>query len=139
MPGRRSVVASDEASPTIPTANALPAPDGVRRDVFTGRPEPEATRPMAGFPRHWDFDEVYDSVDRGCGDFIIDLRAVMRELDPGDVLMIASRDAGAPMEIPAWCRLTGNPLLDMAPPFYLVRKRDDAPAPPSTNTPEETT
>ena len=93
---------------------------------------------MAGFPRHWDFDEVYDSVDRGCGDFIIDLRAVMRELEPSEVLMIASRDAGAPVEIPAWCRLTGNPLLDMQPPFYLVRKRDDAPARPSTINPEET-
>lgn len=80
---------------------------------------------MAGYPRHWTFDDVYDSVDRGCGDFIIDLREVMRELDPGTVLMIASRDAGAPIEIPAWCRLTGHTLLDAQPPFYLVRKRED--------------
>lgn len=81
---------------------------------------------MAGYPRHWNFDEVYDSVDRGCGDFIIDLRGVMRELDPGAVLMIASRDAGAPIEIPAWCRLTGHRLLDAQPPFYLVQKREDS-------------
>ena len=80
---------------------------------------------MAGYPRHWDFDEVYDAVDRGCGDFIMDLRAVVRELAPGDVLMIASRDAGAPVEIPAWCRLTGHVLLDAQPPFYLVHKRAD--------------
>lgn len=81
---------------------------------------------MAGYPRHWDFDEVYDAVDRGCGDFIIDLRAEMRALAPGAVLMIASRDAGAPIEIPAWCRLTGHALLEAQPPFYLVRKRAKA-------------
>jgi tRNA 2-thiouridine synthesizing protein A len=79
---------------------------------------------VAGFPRHWDFDEVYDSFDRGCGDFIIDLKAVMADLAAGAVVMIASRDAGAPVEIPAWCRLTGHRLLDAQPPFFLVRKRD---------------
>ena len=80
---------------------------------------------MAGYPRHWAFDEVYDSVDQGCGDFIIDLAGVMRELAPGSVLMIASRDAGAPVEIPAWCRMTGHSLLDALPPFYLVRRRNE--------------
>jgi tRNA 2-thiouridine synthesizing protein A len=79
---------------------------------------------VAGFPRHWDFDEVYDSFDRGCGDFIIDLKAVMADLATGAVVMIASRDAGAPVEIPAWCRLTGHRLLDAKPPYFLVRKRD---------------
>ncbi len=79
---------------------------------------------MAGYPRHWEFDEVYDSVDQGCGDFIIDLVGVMRELPAGSVLMIASRDAGAPVEIPAWCRMTGHTLIEAVPPFYLVRRRD---------------
>lgn len=79
---------------------------------------------MAGFPREWDFDEVYDSFDRGCGDFIMDLRAVMSRLPGGATLMVASRDAGAPVEVPAWCRLTGHALLDARPPFYLIRKRD---------------
>lgn len=80
---------------------------------------------MAGFPKHWEFDEVYDSFGRGCGDFIIDLRAVMRELEPGTTLMVASADAGAPVEIPAWCRLTGHALLEASPPFYLLRKRTE--------------
>ncbi len=80
---------------------------------------------MAGYPTHWDFDDVFDAVDRGCGDFIMDLRGIMADLVPGAVLMIASRDAGAPVEIPAWCRLTGHALLDAQPPFYLVRKRDN--------------
>ncbi|MBK8979822.1 MAG: sulfurtransferase TusA family protein [Planctomycetes bacterium] len=87
--------------------------------------EPEPRLPARAYPAHWDFDEVYDSVDRGCGDFIIDLKQVMAQLPPRAVLMIASRDAGAPLEIPAWCRLTGHRLLEAVPPFFLVRKRDE--------------
>ena len=79
---------------------------------------------MAGYPRHWEFDEVYDALDRGCGDFIMDLRAAVKALAPGAVLMISSRDAGAPVEVPAWCRLTGHRLMDSRPPFYLIRKRE---------------
>ena len=78
---------------------------------------------MAGVPAHWEFDEVYDAVDRGCGDFIIDLKRVVTPLPPGTNLMVASRDAGAPVEIPAWCRLTRHRLVDAAPPFYLIRTR----------------
>ena len=80
---------------------------------------------MAGYPRHWEFDEVYDSVDRGCGDFIMDLREVMRDLAPGATLMVRSADAGAPIEVPAWCRLTGHVLVEAEPPFFLIRKRTE--------------
>ncbi len=78
---------------------------------------------MAGFPSNWEFDEVYDAVDRGCGDFIIDLKQVVTSLPPGATLLVASRDAGAPIEIPAWCRLTQHLLVDAVPPYYLIRVR----------------
>jgi tRNA 2-thiouridine synthesizing protein A len=87
---------------------------------------------VPGYPEHWDFDEVYDSVDRGCGDFIIDLKQVMAEVPAGALLMVASRDAGAPIEIPAWCRLTGHDLIEAAPPFYLLRRRLDRLVPAGT-------
>lgn len=80
---------------------------------------------MSGYPRHWQFDEVFDSVDRGCGDFILELRSQITALEPGAVLMVASRDAGAPVEVPAWCRLTGHNLLEARPPFFLIEKRKD--------------
>ncbi|MCB9881779.1 MAG: sulfurtransferase TusA family protein [Planctomycetes bacterium] len=78
---------------------------------------------MTGYPRHWDFDEVYDSYDRGCGDFIMDLKQVMAELAPDSLLMIVSHDAGAPVEVPAWCRLTRHRLVEAEPPYFLVRRR----------------
>lgn len=80
---------------------------------------------MSGYPRHWQFDDVFDSVDRGCGDFILELREQIMALPPGAVLMVASRDAGAPVEVPAWCRLTGHHLVGAQPPFYLIQKRRD--------------
>ena len=80
---------------------------------------------MSGFPRHWQFDDVFDSVDNGCGDFILDLRGQIAARPAGAVLMVASRDAGAPIEVPAWCRLTGHHLLEAQPPFYLIQKRRD--------------
>jgi tRNA 2-thiouridine synthesizing protein A len=80
---------------------------------------------MSGFPRHWRFDDVFDSVDRGCGDFILELREQIAALPAGAVLMVASRDAGAPVEVPAWCRLTGHRLLEAEPPFFLIAKRKD--------------
>jgi tRNA 2-thiouridine synthesizing protein A len=80
---------------------------------------------MSGYPRHWRFDDVFDSLDRGCGDFILELRAQIADLAPGAVLMVASRDAGAPVEVPAWCRMTGHRLLEASPPFFLIEKRKD--------------
>ncbi len=78
---------------------------------------------MSGYPRNWNFDDVFDSLDRGCGDFLLELRLQIAALPAGAVLMVASRDAGAPVEVPAWCRLTGHLLLEAQPPFYLIRKR----------------
>ena len=79
---------------------------------------------MESVPAHWEFDVAYDAVDRGCGDFILDLRTEMRRLAAGETILVASRDAGAPVEIPAWCRLTGHRLIDAHPPYFLVRKRN---------------
>jgi len=88
---------------------------------------------MSGFPRHWHFDDVFDSVDRGCGDFILELREQMAGLPPGGTIMVASRDAGALVEVPAWCRLTGHTLVEARPPFYLIRKRKEGPSWPENS------
>jgi len=78
---------------------------------------------MTGVPREWEFDDVYDTLDRGCGDFLLELKNVFAELEDGARLMLASRDAGAPREVPAWCRLTGHVLHEARPPFFLIEKR----------------
>ena len=80
---------------------------------------------MAGVPREWDFEEVFDTLDRGCGDALIELRTFLAPLPARAVVMVASGDAGAPVELPAWCRLTGHVLLEAQPPYFLIQKRSE--------------
>ena len=58
------------------------------------------------------------------GLIVLQCRFQLRSLQPGTRLVVASRDAGAPIEVPAWCRLTGHTLHDARPPFYLIQKRN---------------
>lgn len=39
----------------------------------------------------------------------------MRELQPGDVLEVHTDDPAARVGVPAWCRLTKNPLVHTSP------------------------
>ena len=80
---------------------------------------------MSGVPKEWEYEEVFDTLDRGCGDALLELRLHMAKLPSGTRMLIASRDAGAPIELPAWCRLTGHRLCGARHPFYLVEKRKE--------------
>lgn len=55
-------------------------------------------------------DIAWDAGDLGCGDLVLALRLRVRA-DPGKVFKITALDAGAPADIPAWCRMTGHQLL----------------------------
>ena len=67
----------------------------------------------------------WDAGDLGCGDLVIDLRIRLRGLAPGARLRVIARDPGAPADIPAWCRLTGNALESADHPVYVIRKKGD--------------
>ena len=47
----------------------------------------------------------------GRGDLILLVFKTMRSIPPGGVLLVIAYDDGAAMDIPAWCRSTGNVLL----------------------------
>jgi tRNA 2-thiouridine synthesizing protein A len=49
----------------------------------------------------------------GCGTLLVVLRKRVEELEPGQVLEVVGYDPGAKEDLPAWCRMTGNPLLAM--------------------------
>lgn len=72
---------------------------------------------------NWNFDRAYDGGDLACGQLLLDLRLYFRDLPEAAVVMVRSVDEGAPVEIPAWCRLMGHMLLDSAHPRYLIQKR----------------
>ncbi|MBU0754934.1 MAG: sulfurtransferase TusA family protein [Planctomycetes bacterium] len=78
-------------------------------------------------PPGWDYAEVFDALDLGCGQLLLDLLMFIRPLEAGTVILLASRDIASPLEIPAWCRLTGNRLIEARPPYYLVEKKTNHP------------
>lgn len=46
----------------------------------------------------------------GCGELLVELKKRLRQM-PSQTLKLVALDPGAPLDLPAWCRLTGNELL----------------------------
>lgn len=63
----------------------------------------------------------YDGGETGCGELLLDLLLFSRRQPPGTIVEVRALDPGAPLEIPAWCRLTKHELLSAAHPLYLLR------------------
>jgi tRNA 2-thiouridine synthesizing protein A len=55
--------------------------------------------------------KTLDAPGLACVDLTPLIAATMRGLAPGDVLEVRADDPAARLGIPAWCRLTGHPLL----------------------------
>lgn len=71
-------------------------------------------------PPHWEFDDEFDGGEETCGRVIVNLHLYIRDQEPGRRLLVISRDPGAPVELPAWCRMTRNQLTEMLHPYYLI-------------------
>jgi tRNA 2-thiouridine synthesizing protein A len=44
-------------------------------------------------------------------------------MKPGETLELIARDSGAPTDLPAWCRMTGNTLVSANHPVYVILKK----------------
>lgn len=55
-------------------------------------------------------DDFWDAGELGCGELVILMRMRLKRM-PGRILRVATLDAGAPEDLPAWCRMTRNTLL----------------------------
>jgi tRNA 2-thiouridine synthesizing protein A len=71
-----------------------------------------------------------DMGELSCGDLVMAILKAFRPLQPGDVMEVRALDPAAPIDIPAWCRLTGHTLV--AGPcgpdktHYFIQKKEDA-------------
>jgi len=70
-------------------------------------------------------EQEWDAGDMGCGDLVLELRARVGSLGPGEVLKLIARDPGAPADVPAWCRLTGHRLVSGHHPVYLIQRKEN--------------
>jgi len=72
-------------------------------------------------------DFTLDTGEAGCGDLVMLIFQEMKKLAPGQTLRVAAYDAAAEVDVPAWCRSSGNPLLaqDLTaqPKLFLIQKR----------------
>ena len=82
--------------------------DGVRGEAET------VTKPA------WDFDDEFDGGEETCGRVIVNLHLYIRDQLPGYRILVISQDPAAPLEFPAWCRMTKNELTAMHHPYYLI-------------------
>lgn len=64
----------------------------------------------------------FDGGETGCGELLLDLLLFMKRQPIGAVVRVRALDPGAPLEIPAWCRLTKHDLLSSEHPNYEIRK-----------------
>lgn len=70
-------------------------------------------------PQRW------DAGDTGCGQLVVELRRRLRAMEPGQRLELITRDAGAAVDLPAWCRMTGHHLESANHPVYVIRRKAD--------------
>lgn len=64
----------------------------------------------------------FDGGDTGCGELLLDLLLFMKKRPEGSTCLVRALDPGAPLEIPAWCRLTGHDLVETRHPLYTIKK-----------------
>lgn len=67
----------------------------------------------------------FDAGEMGCGGLILELRRALDKLQANGLLELFARGPGAPVDIPAWCRMTGNDLILVSHPMYIIRKKGD--------------
>jgi tRNA 2-thiouridine synthesizing protein A len=79
---------------------------------------------------------VIDGGDRACIVLLLELRARISGLPPGTVIHLIASDPAAPIDLPAWCHLTGHAYLGLVStgiPVYAMRTaaKPTALSPPS--------
>lgn len=88
---------------------------------------PEELLPTMSVNRpDWEFDDEFDGGEETCGRVIVNLYLYIRHQPPGYRILVISRDPAAPLELPAWCRMTKNELTQTRHPYYLITLKPDA-------------
>ncbi|GAC1374697.1 MAG: hypothetical protein NVS2B12_42820 [Ktedonobacteraceae bacterium] len=79
---------------------------------------------MSGMPIQ--ADRLLDLGEEGCGQLVMSVMLAMRELQPGQTLLVTAYDPAAPVDLAAWCRMTGNTLVKGLPELpgsqFLLKK-----------------
>ncbi len=69
-----------------------------------------------------DISASFDGGETGCGELLLELMLFMKQQPDRAIVEVRALDPGAPLEIPAWCRLTKHRLLSSEHPIYTIQK-----------------
>ena len=71
-------------------------------------------------------DFVLDLGEKNCSQLIMEVMLAMRHMHNGQTLLVTAYDPSAPIDLEAWCRMTGNTLAQRLPDSngiqFLLRK-----------------
>lgn len=71
-------------------------------------------------------DAFYDSGSKGCGEGPLDeIAGRLRRMQPGQTLEVRATDPSVGVDLPAWCRMTGNTLVVQQDDRYLIQRKKE--------------
>ena len=73
-------------------------------------------------PENNSYDVLYDAGNNGCGQLLIYLKVLFDDLEPGTTVCVKTYDAGAPLDLEAWCRMRRHTLLAIDGPYVYIQK-----------------
>jgi tRNA 2-thiouridine synthesizing protein A len=66
---------------------------------------------------------TWQAGETGCSGLIVGLKREIAEIEPDELLKVTALDAGARVDIRAWCRMTGHSLVAAEHPTYILRRK----------------
>jgi len=94
-------------------------------EIHAGRMIASALTPKVATVEGMPMGARWDPGEMGCGQLVFELRGRLSRLKPGERLEVVARDPGAPVDLPAWCRMTGHSLVSADPPVFVIQRRAD--------------
>src|SRR5207248_7616610 len=89
-----------------PTTNCWRSKRAIRTTTISyERPEP------LDIPTSTSAAVTLDLGEAGCGQLVMEIMFAMRDMTPGQTLLVTAYDPAAAGDIAAWCRMTGNTLM----------------------------
>jgi tRNA 2-thiouridine synthesizing protein A len=71
-------------------------------------------------------DHILDLGEINCSQLIMEVMLAMRHMDKGQTILVTAYDPSAPIDLEAWCHMTGNTLAQRLPDSsgnqFLLRK-----------------
>jgi len=71
-------------------------------------------------------DHILDLGEKNCSQLIMEIMLAMRYMEKGQTILVTAYDPSAPIDLEAWCHMTGNTLEQRLPDSsgnqFLLRK-----------------